>query len=119
MNSVRGNGARSVLCLFLAAVAVTMVVVSVITSMRSNLFEEFGRLVREPWMAATLIDFYFNILIFSLWACWREARWARGLAWTAAFVLLGSIATSLYVLVRVLRLRPDQPLSAALLRDEP
>lgn len=112
------SGRRAALKAGLLCISATMIAVSVYTSLRSDLFAEFGRLVREPWMAATLVDFYLNILLFSIWVMWRERRPARSLAWTAAFVLLGSIATAFYLFLRIQRLRPDEPLERLFLRDD-
>lgn len=109
---------RAVLKASLLCISAAMIAISVYTSLKSDLFAEFGRLVREPWMAATLVDFYLNILLFSLWVMWRERRPARAIAWTVAFVLLGSIATAYYLFRRIQSLREDEPLERLLLRDD-
>ncbi len=93
-----------------------MIAVTVHTSMKSNLWLEGARLLREPWMAATLADFYFNIFLISLWAAYKEANVTRAVLWIFLFALLGSIATSFYVLIQVVRLKPEEPLENILLR---
>lgn len=117
MNAPPHAGRAALKILFLC-ISAGMIAVSVYTSLQSDLFAEFGRLIREPWMAATLVDFYLNILLFSLWVIWRERRAVRALCWSAAFVLLGSIATAFYLFLRLRSLRADQPLERIFLRDE-
>lgn len=117
MSSPVGRG-RAALKALLLCISAAMIGVSVYTSLQSDLFAEFGRLIREPWMAATLVDFYLNILLFSMWVVWRERRAAGAWAWTAAFVLLGSIATAFYLFLRIRRLRPEEPLERIFLRDD-
>jgi stearoyl-CoA desaturase (Delta-9 desaturase) len=86
------------------------------TSMESNLFAEWNRLGAEPWMRATLVDFYFNITILTVWLFYRETCRVRAALWTAAFVILGSIATAFYVFLQIHRLKPGEPLKNAILR---
>lgn len=91
------------------AVSAAMIALSIRTSLESNLFTEFGRLLAEPWMRATLVDFYFNILILSAWTAVRETRRSAA-AWIVSFVLLGSIATAAYLYWQLRRLEPGDPL---------
>ena len=107
---------RLFLKVLLGSICVVMIAVAVYTSLQSDLFSEFGRLIREPWMAATLADFYFNILIFSLWVIYKENRMWPSVIWVLAFVCLGSIATAFYVLLQLVRLKPGEPVSSLLLR---
>lgn len=103
--------------IFFLAISGAMIAVSIVTSLRSNLFEEFGGLVAQPWVAATLIDFYFNIAIISMWVIYKEKRPFSAAAWVLSFVLLGSITTAFYVWVQLAKLKPGQGLDAVLLRN--
>jgi hypothetical protein len=89
----------------------------VTTSLASNLFTEWSTLAAIPWMGATLKDFYALMVPLLLWMWYREDAIGPRLAWSAAFVLLGSIGTSGYILLRLMRLPSDAPVSALLLRE--
>jgi len=91
------------LCLF---VWMTWVVVD--TSLRSNLFEEWNSLAAIPWMTATLKDFYTNVAVLFLWVCWKETSHLSKAVWLILLVCLGSIATTLYVLLQLFRLKPGE-----------
>ncbi len=88
------------------------------TSIQSNLFELPPNLVNEPWFKTTLIDFYFNIVIVSTWVIYKEHNWKKAFLWIFAFVSLGSIATSFYVLLQLLRLKEGEGFETVLLRRE-
>lgn len=77
-------------------------------------------LIREPdrwWTIATLIDAYYGFLTFFVWVCFKESTAARRIGWFIAIMLTGNMAMSIYVLLQILRLKPDQPLSAILIRQ--
>ena len=87
-----------------AAMTLYMGYVAVTTSLESNLFEVWSDLAQIPWMVATLKDFYLNILIFTIWMFYKERRILIRLLWLLGFVCLGSIATSFYVLLQLMKL---------------
>jgi len=111
---------NSKLALFLkvlfGGICLSMIVVAVVTSLKSNLWEVGPSILSEPWNVATLIDFYFNILIISVWVVYKENNILKSILWIVAFVILGSIATSFYVLTQLFRLKPEESLSNLLLR---
>lgn len=78
--------------------------------MESNLFEEFPELIKIPWMATTLWDFYANVFFIYLWVFYKETSWTGKLLWLILFVGLGSIATALYLLIQLVRLKPEEPI---------
>lgn len=94
-----------------------MAILVVTTSSQSNLFALSPVLTGEPWFAATLVDFYFNIVVLSAWVIYKETNRIRATVWTLAFVLLGSIATCLYVFLQLARLKPWDSLDCVVLRD--
>lgn len=103
--------------LFFLALAVGMVILVIITSLQSNLFNLPEAVVNEPWFRTTLVDFYFNIAILSAWVIYTEANVLRSLLWIVAFVFLGSIATCFYVFLRLAKWRPGDGFEKVLLRD--
>lgn len=102
--------------LLFLSLAVYMTGVAVVTSLESNLFEEWNALAAIPWMRATLIDFYFNILIISAWVIYRENLSIRSLIWVLSFVLLGSIATAFYVFIQLCRARSGDLIGSVLIK---
>jgi hypothetical protein len=80
------------------------------TSLKSNLFSEWDYLAGIRWMRATLWDFYANVLVLSVWVCYKESKlWAKAL-WIIALALLGSIGTCAYVLVQLFRMKSTDSL---------
>ncbi len=78
---------------------------------------QWGGLTSGPdryWTIATLMDAYFGFLTFYVWVFFKEVRALPRIAWFIAIMLLGNMAMSAYVLVQLLRLRPDQQASAIL-----
>lgn len=64
--------------------------------------------VDRYWTIATLLDAYFGFTTFYVWVFFKERRWlARGV-WLVAIMALGNMAMSVYVLIQLTRLRPDQ-----------
>jgi hypothetical protein len=78
---------------------------------------QWGGLTTGPdryWTIATLMDAYFGFLTFYVWVFYKELSWLPRIAWFVAIMLLGNMAMSAYVLLQLLRLRPDQGASAVL-----
>ncbi len=109
---------RNVLKCLLLLISVAMIGLTIVTSMRSDLFAAWPRLSSEPWMVATLIDFYLNILLFSLWVFYKERKRLTALFWVISFVALGSISTAFYIFIQIAKLRSDEPIQNAFLRRE-
>jgi hypothetical protein len=81
---------------------------------------QWGGLTRGAdryWTIATFLDAYCGFLTFSAWVFYKEPHlWPRVL-WFTAIMALGNIAMSCYVLLQLFRLRPDQDVSAILVRN--
>lgn len=92
---------------------ITYTVVS--TSIQSNLFTEWNFLASIPWMKATLVDFYINTIVIFAWMSFRENSWAVRIVWLILFVLLGSMATTIYVLIQLFKLKDGEPVQNAFL----
>lgn len=71
------------------------------------------------WTIATLMDAYFGFLTFYVWVFYKESRSLPRLAWFVAIMVLGNMAMSTYVLVQLLRLRPEQAASDILAARNP
>lgn len=71
----------------------------------------WGGLTTGPdryWTIATFIDAYFGFLTFYVWVFFKETRWLKRVFWFAAIMFLGNIAMSVYVLLQLTRLAPEQ-----------
>src|SRR4051812_15243660 len=106
---------KSVRFLFLA-ISLFMVYLATVTSIKSDMFHLPQPVLNEPWFWTTLVDFYFNILVISCWVIYKEANWLWSLLWIAAFVALGSIATTFYVFLQISKLKEGEGLAAVLIR---
>ena len=84
--------------------ALSMLGVTIWASSKENLFQIFPRLLQQPWPLATIVDFYINLLLIVCWMAFRERSLVKILAWTVAFVALGSMATTLYIFLELRKL---------------
>ncbi len=96
--------------------SVFMIYLATRTSMQSDMFHLPAVVVNEPWFRATLVDFYFNITIISAWVVYKENNLFKSVPWIVAFILLGSIATGLYVFLQLNGLREGQSIEEVLCR---
>ena len=94
-----------------------MIYVTITTSLRSNLFEEWSTLGQIPWMTATLKDFYINITVIFSWIAYKEQSAASRIVWLLLLVGLGSIAVTAYVVIQLFKLQPGDSAEKILLRQ--
>jgi len=100
------------------AMSLAMVGIVIVTSIKSDLFHLPSSVVKEPWFLTTLIDFYFNITIISVWMFYKEANLLRSLMWLIAFISLGSIATAFYVFLQFVTLKESEGIKEVLLKRD-
>ena len=63
------------------------------------------------WTIATMLDAYFGFLTFYAWVLFKEPGWLPRAVWFVAIMLLGTMAMSAYVLLQLMRLRPEEGVS--------
>ncbi|CAJ1976877.1 unnamed protein product [Sphenostylis stenocarpa] len=68
----------------------------------------FRRELLTPWMVATLIDFYINVVALGIWVTYKESNLISSLLWIVLLVCLGSITTSTYIVVQFLKLSSQE-----------
>jgi len=85
-----------------------MIFIVINTSLQSSLFEQWDFLASIPWMRATLWDFYANVFVIYCWILYKESSLGTKLLWLILMVFLGSIASCLYILVALFRLKPGE-----------
>ena len=91
---------------------VFMVVMTVRTSMHMSLWSAWSSFAASPWAMATLYDAYFGFLTFFCWLAWRERSLGVKIVWFVLIMAGGNIAMSLYVLIQLFQLKPDESVSA-------
>lgn len=107
---------KTVLKLLFTGIFLWMTILTIRTSLTVSLWSAWESFAANPWAVATLYDAYFGFITFFVWVAYKESTlWSRML-WLVLILGLGNIAMSLYVLIQLFRLKPDQPAEAMLLR---
>jgi hypothetical protein len=88
---------------------VFMVVMTIRTGLSVSLSAAWPSYAANPWAMATLYDAYFGFITFYVWVVYKERSFGVRVLWFLLIMGLGNIAMSLYVLVQLFRLRPDEP----------
>jgi hypothetical protein len=107
---------KTTLKILFSCILLTLLIYTAWASGRQPVLQ-WGGLTSGPdryWTIATLMDAYFGFLTFYVWVFFKEVRLLPRIAWFIAIMLLGNMAMSAYVLVQLLRLRPDQDARAIL-----
>lgn len=82
----------------------------------------FRKELLTPWLSTTLIDFYVNVLVISVWVAYRESTYIGAILWIALLVCFGSITTCAYIVKKLFDISPQDPLhdpiSLVLLRND-
>ena len=63
-----------------------------------SIFTAGSRIAAEPWGFVTLIDLYLGFVAVGGLVVWREQSLRRAWPWLAGLLLLGNLATALYVI---------------------
>jgi Protein of unknown function (DUF1475) len=93
---------------------VWMTVLTIRTSLSVSLWSAWNSFAGNPWAVATLYDAYFGFITFWVWVAYKEkAMWSR-ILWLVLILCLGNMAMSLYVLIQLFRLKPDEPAESLL-----
>jgi len=99
---------KTTLKILFAAIFLWMTVLTIRTSLAVSLWSAWSSFAANPWAVATLYDAYFGFVTFWVWVAYKEnTLWSRFL-WLVLILGLGNIATSLYVLIQLFRLKPEQ-----------
>jgi len=103
---------KMALQLLFVSIFVWMTVLTIRTSVAVSLWSAWDSYAANPWAVATLYDAYFGFITFWVWVAYKEnTLWSR-LLWLVLILGLGNIATSLYVLIQLFRLKSDQSVEA-------
>ena len=102
--------------LLFAGIFLWMTVLTIRTSLTVSLWSSLDSFAGNPWAVATLYDAYFGFITFWLWVAYKETAAWRRILWLVLILSLGNIAMSLYVLIQLFRLKPEDPAEAVLWR---
>jgi hypothetical protein len=102
--------------LLFGTIFVWMVVLTIRTSLTVSLLEAWSDYAANPWAVATLYDAYFGFVTFYVWVAYKERKLGFRVLWFVLIMGLGNIATSLYVLIQLFRLKAEEPAEAILRR---
>lgn len=109
------NKSASIVLFILLLLLMIFTIVKV--SLESNLFNELPELLKIPWMQATLVDFYTNVFILFLWITYKEKKHYKKLIWLILLVILGSVATCIYILKELIQLKKSENLKDLLTKQ--
>ena len=70
---------------------------------RGNGWLEVDDLLSYPWFIVTLVDIYMGFVLVCLWVWFRESSILWSLLVSVLILLLGILATGLYVLLQIRR----------------
>ena len=109
---------RNVLRTLFALILLAMVVVTAWASWDRAVWRA-SYLFTDPWYVATFVDAYCGFMTFYVWVAYKEGSTAPRVAWFLAIMGFGNIAVSAYMLMQLLRLRPDESWENLLLKRSP
>ncbi|MES2801896.1 MAG: DUF1475 family protein [Bdellovibrionota bacterium] len=98
---------KKTLIIIFSLILIAMLIVTSWASSYENVIAAVSRLIKEPWVVATLFDAYFGFLTFFIWVCYKEVKTLNQVIWFVAIMILGNIAMSVYVLLEVHRLKDN------------
>ncbi|KAL8239440.1 hypothetical protein R6Q59_016007 [Mikania micrantha] len=71
----------------------------------------FHAKVFTPCMIGTVIDYYANIAVISIWIAYKESSWISALLWILSLICFGGVTTCAYIVRQTFYLSPQQPIS--------
>lgn len=107
---------KTVLKVVFGLIFVAMLVITTRAGLQISIWDAWDSFAANPWAVATLWDAYFGFVTFWVWVAYKERTMAGRLIWLVLILGLGNIAMSLYVLIQLFRLKPDEPAEALLRR---
>ncbi|MEO8096916.1 MAG: DUF1475 family protein [Acidobacteriota bacterium] len=102
---------RLPLVILFSGMFLVMVYVTVRAGLAISIWDVWESYAANPWAVATLYDAYSGFTIFWLWVAYRERTWGARALWFVLVMALGNIATSFYLLLQLMRLSPQEPVS--------
>ena len=105
-----------VLKIVFATILFLMLLIVITAGLNQNMLEAVRQIWPNWWFKVTLLDAYCGFLTIFVWVAYKERLMWRKLVWFAAFMLLGNVAISSYVLLELAKLRESEPFDTLLTR---
>lgn len=83
--------------------ALLLVGLIVRSSMEMSLGAGMGLIVHTWWGITTLVDLYAGLALVACWIAYRERSAVHAAPWIVGLVLLGNLATLIYVVIAAAR----------------
>lgn len=99
-----------------SGIFVAMVYATVNASLQCNIMQIPGPVLGHPWFTATLFDAYCGFITFYAWVFYKEKSVAAKIIWLILIMLLGNLAMSVYMLIRLFKLPTNATADKLLLR---
>lgn len=71
-----------------------------------------------PWMAATLVDFYINVVALAVWVAYKESSWIYAVFWIILLISFGSITTCIYIVWQLFQISSHDPVYLVLVHHD-
>ncbi len=108
---------RGFLFVLFSSILVGMLLVTTVASLDRGIFSVGPELLSDRWFQATLADAYFGFITFYVWVAYKEPTLVRRVIWFVLIMTLGNIAMSIYVLMQLARMKPQDGWPELLLRS--
>uniref|UniRef100_A0A7N0SYK9 Uncharacterized protein n=1 Tax=Kalanchoe fedtschenkoi TaxID=63787 RepID=A0A7N0SYK9_KALFE len=77
----------------------------------------FRKELLTPWLTATLVDFYTNVIAISVWVTYKESNWISAFIWILLLICTGSLGTCSYIVSQLFHLSPQDPVYLILINS--
>lgn len=89
---------------FFVAILLTMLAISTWASVEENVGVGLQHLIQYRWGVATLFDTYACFFTIYLWIAYKETTMLKRVLWLVLGICLGTMASSLYLLIQLIKL---------------
>ncbi|KAL4319947.1 hypothetical protein GQ457_18G006360 [Hibiscus cannabinus] len=103
-SSLLANGLRGLFLVLCCSMLATLIYTISVDGL------PFRRDILTPWMVATLVDFYINVVPFAVWVSYKESSLITGAFWVIMLVCFGSITTTGYLFIQFIKLSQQESL---------
>ena len=107
---------RAILIVLFLVILGAMLAVTTVASLDRSVLDAGSELIADHWFQATLVDAYCGFITFYVWVAYKERTLFRRTIWLVLIMTLGNIAMSIYVLLQLIRMGPNDGWRELLLR---
>jgi hypothetical protein len=98
-------------------ILLSMLVLTFQANLERSVFQAGRGLWPDAWFLATLLDAYFEFVIFYVWVAYKEKTYASRILWFVLIMGLGNMAIALYGLLQLRKLQPGERRGKLLFRE--